>query len=227
MAGGSIGRLIRNRRLELGLTQREIATRIGVTEASVSRWESGETGNMRRDRIAKLAEVLKMSPLKLIEGENSETSQGADSVEYTPNKFGLQALRRVMRSVGQDVRLVPRIGVIACGTPILADENLDGYEYIDRRIKADFALVAKGESMIEAGIRDGFVVFIRQTEDVDNGEIAAVLVDGEATLKRVYKTRNSVVLVPANKNYHPIVITASDGQDVRILGKAVALKGEL
>ncbi|MBR2215999.1 MAG: helix-turn-helix domain-containing protein [Selenomonadaceae bacterium] len=223
----SIGQFIKDRRIALGITQREVALSIGVTEASVSRWESGGIGNMRRDRIAKLAKALRIPPTVLLEGNVEADSVNQDGVVSIPKNYGLQTVKNVMRSVGKDVRLVPRIGAIACGSPILAEENLDGYEYIDSRIKADFALTVKGDSMIDVGIQDGYTVFIKQTEDVDNGDIAAVLIDGEATLKRVYKEQNGMVLIPANKKYRPRVITEADGQNVRILGKAVAIKGEL
>ena len=82
---------------------------------------------------------------------------------------------------------LPLLGTIACGEPILAEENIEEYIDVDEEVKADFVLRCKGQSMIEARIFDGDLVYIHQQADVENGEIAAVLIDNEATLKKVYK----------------------------------------
>ena len=117
---------------------------------------------------------------------------------------------------------VPLLGTIACGEPILAEENLDGYVAMADEVEADFALRCRGDSMVNARILDGDLVFIRQQPDVENGEIAAVLIGDEATLKRVYKYPEQVVLQPENPKYPPLVYSGEQLQDFRILGKAVA-----
>ena len=89
---------------------------------------------------------------------------------------------------------VPVVGKIACGFPLLAEENIIDYEYAERNENIDFALIAKGSSMINARIFDGDIVFIRRQNDVEDGEIAAVLIDEEATLKRVYKLNGDLLL---------------------------------
>lgn len=122
---------------------------------------------------------------------------------------------------------VPLLGTIACGEPILAEENLDGYVETADEVEADFALRCRGDSMINARILDGDLVFIRQQPDVENGEIAAVLVGDEATLKRVYKYPGQVVLQPENPKYPPLVYTGEQLQNFRILGKAVAFLSEI
>lgn len=122
-------------------------------------------------------------------------------------------------------RKVPLLGTIACGEPILAIENIATYVDVAEEIHCDFALRCKGDSMIDARILDGDVVYIRLQPDVENGEIAAVLIDGmetEATLKRVYKSEGQVVLSPANNHYTPLAFVGEDLARVRILGKAVA-----
>ena len=116
---------------------------------------------------------------------------------------------------------IPLIGKIACGEPITATENLEGFVSAPENIPADFALTCKGDSMIGARIMDGDIVLIRQQPDVDDGEIAAVLIDNEATLKRVHKKAGCLILNPANPSYEPIVITGEELADVRIIGKAV------
>lgn len=123
---------------------------------------------------------------------------------------------------------IPLLGTIAAGIPILAQENIEGYEYIPESMKVDFCLRVKGDSMINARIIDGDIVFLRQQSDVDHGEIAAVLVDGEnATLKRVYKGTNTVTLHAENPNYPDQVFTKRDMRQVTIIGKAVRFSSEV
>lgn len=120
------------------------------------------------------------------------------------------------------MRKIPLIGTIACGEPILAAENIDGEVDIPDEVSADFALRCKGDSMINARIFDGDIVYIRQQDIVDNGEIAAVLIDDEATLKRVKLYSDHISLEPENPQYRPIVLWGEEMNTVRILGKAVA-----
>ena len=120
---------------------------------------------------------------------------------------------------------VPLLGTIACGEPILAVENIESYINMDEEIHADFALKCKGDSMINARIFDGDIVYIRKQSDVENGEIAAVLISNletEATLKRVYKTDSSIRLCAANPTYADMVYEKEAMNDVTIIGKAVA-----
>ena len=117
---------------------------------------------------------------------------------------------------------VPLIGAIACGSPILAEENIEEYVDLPKHIRADFALTCRGDSMIGADIHDGDVVYIRQQAQVRSGQIAAVLIDDEATLKRVYLNGETVVLQPENPSYAPLVFSGPDAAALRILGLAVA-----
>lgn len=119
-------------------------------------------------------------------------------------------------------RPVPLLGTIACGEPILAEQNVEAYVNVNSDIAADFALKCKGDSMINARIFDGDIVYIRSQPDVDDGEIAAVLIDSEATLKRVRKLPNKLILSPCNPMYDDLIYTAEQLNSVRILGKAVA-----
>ena len=121
-----------------------------------------------------------------------------------------------------EMRKVPLIGSIACGAPILAQEHIEDYVDIPKHILADFALTCKGDSMINARIFDGDIVYIRQQDTVENGEIAAVLIDSEATLKRVKIYDDRVILEPANPLYDPLVFRGEEMNAVRILGKATA-----
>ena len=124
-----------------------------------------------------------------------------------------------------ETKKIHLLGTIACGEPILAEENVSDYINMDNSIHADFALKCKGDSMINARIFDGDIVYIRKQSDVENGEIAAVLISNletEATLKRVYKTDSSIRLCAANPTYADMVYEKEAMNDVTIIGKAVA-----
>lgn len=118
---------------------------------------------------------------------------------------------------------VPIIGRIACGSPILAEQNYEGQTFCPDEVNADFALRCQGDSMIDANIQDGDIVFINETPEVENGEIAAVVVGEEATLKKVYYHDDTVTLIPANSSYEPMVFKKDEINDIRICGKAVAV----
>lgn len=117
----------------------------------------------------------------------------------------------------------PFLGEIACGEPIYADEEHNVYLESDSSIKADFCLRCKGDSMTGDNINDGDVVFIRKQDIVNNGDIACVIIDDEATLKHIYLSDNTVSLVSSNLSYPPIVYKEDDCKTIKILGKAVAL----
>lgn len=127
----------------------------------------------------------------------------------------------------QKVKKIPLLGRIACGTPILAEENISEYLVLPDRVHADFALECKGDSMIDANINDGDIVYIKQQPTVENGEIAAVLINSEsnadATLKRFYKNGDTVLLQPENSKYEPFIFTKDQMNQLRILGKVVAV----
>lgn len=196
-----------DRRKELGLTMKQVAEAVGVSEATVSRWESGHIANMRRDRINNYAKALRVDPNFIMTGERK-----AASILDIP---GIIPLPKTYT--------VPLLGEIACGDPILAEQNIADQIPVPEHIKgADFALTCRGDSMINARIHDGDIVYIRQQPEVENGEIAAVLIENEATLKRVYKYPDKLVLNPENPVYPPMVYSGTELESIRILGKAIA-----
>lgn len=199
----NIGDIMYARRQELGLTLEEVGDYVGVGKSTVRKWERGEIENMKRDKIALLSKILKLSPLTFITGE----------VEYgvPDNIVPLPKMKKI-----------PLLGTIACGEPILATENIEALINADEDLNADFALRCKGDSMINARIFDGDIVYIREQPDVEDGEIAAVLIGEEATLKRVYKYPSKVVLRPENPLYDDMICSKEEMNEVRILGKAVA-----
>lgn len=196
------GDKIRNARKAAGLTQRQLADKIGVSNTSISNWEK----NLSRpdpDIIQNLCWALDVQPNYFF---------SIDSTSSFPNNI----------IPLPEMRKVPLIGAIACGAPILADEHIEDYVDISRHIHADFALTCKGDSMINARIFDGDIVYIRQQDTAENGDIAAVLIDGEATLKRVRLFDDHISLEPENPMYKPLVFWHEEMNTVRILGKAVA-----
>lgn len=124
-------------------------------------------------------------------------------------------------------RKIPILGTIACGEPIMTDPPFEAYVELGSNVNADFALRASGDSMTGARIQDGDIVFIRSQPTVDDGEIAAVLIDGEATLKRVRHAGTDLVLWPENPAYQPIIVPAGSAKDIRVLGKAVAFQSDV
>lgn len=199
---------LRKRRIEIGLTMLDIAKSVGVSEATVSRWESGEIANMKRDKIAALANALRVPPAEIMGWDDNTGFK----TEYIKNLFPVK------------LKKFPLLGEIACGKPIYADEQHGEYIEASVDIKADFCLRAKGDSMIEAQINDGDVVFVHEQPIVENGEIAAVIIDDEATLKRWYydKEKNKLTLVAANAKYSPLVYIGEELNSIRCLGRAVS-----
>lgn len=195
---------IKKLRNERKMTQSELGEKVGVTKATICKYEGESVINIKRSMIAKLAQALDTTPGYLM-GWDDNNIAGFPGVEPLP-----------------EIKLLPILGEIACGEPILAEENYDGEASIDRRINADFALRCKGDSMINARIFDGDLVFIKAQEDVENGEIAAVIIEDEATLKRVYKYKERVELRPENPLYPVLNYEGEELLTLRIIGKAVA-----
>ncbi len=120
-----------------------------------------------------------------------------------------------------EMKLKPLVGSIACGTPILAEQNIEDYIEVPKNIRCDFLLTCKGDSMIDAGIQDGDSVYIIKQPDIDyNGQIAAIRINGEATLKKMYKYEKKVVLQPANSEYEPLVYTQEEINNITVEGIA-------
>ena len=117
-------------------------------------------------------------------------------------------------------RKFPLLGKVACGEPIFADEDKECYIMADKDIKADFCLIAKGDSMLPL-VHDGDIVFVKKQDSVNNGEVAVVIIENEATLKRVYQEGDKISLIAENKSYAPIVFLASENKNIRICGKAL------
>lgn len=191
------------------ITQTELSKITGITQSSISDWLNGKY-SPKQDKIDILAKALGVSPAYLMgwEDENEEPI--------------LENIPGIILPV--KMKKIPILGTIACGEPIFAEENYEGYFMLDSNLPvADFVLKAKGDSMIDADIYEGDLVFFRRNSDVDNGSIAAVIIEDEATLKKLFKNENNLILQPCNSNYAPIVLSENDHKNIRILGEMVGV----
>lgn len=207
------------------MKQADLVNMTGIGKSSISTYLSGDY-EPKQKNLYRLAKALDVNESWLMgydvpmERQQPAQSAATSFVGTIPNLLPLPKTRKV-----------PRLGTIACGEPILAQENIEDYDKAPEGVNCDFTLKCKGDSMVGARINDGDIVYIRQQEEVENGEIAAVLVDdaeeSNATLKRVYLYDNQIVLQAENPKYSPWVYTGEDMNKVRIIGKAVAFLGEV
>lgn len=198
---------IKARRLFLKLSQRELADKLGYKSTStIAKIESGKN-DIPQSKIKAFADALETTPGSLM--------------GYTP------PIKEYSNISSIEKKQIPMLGKISCGKPIMAEEIFDGYVQCGSHVHVDFCLKAQGDSMINARIYDGDIVFIKQQPEVENGEIAAVSIDDEVTLKRVYIGNGSIELRAENPKYKPIIVRENEYHQIRILGKAVAFQGEV
>lgn len=196
-----------------GLDQDKFAETIGLKKAAFNNYLKGRR-ELPKKVISTLKEVYNVNPAAFFD---------AEAELYIEEKTLPGNLTALSPS---DFKRIPILGTIACGDPILAEQNIEGYAYesLDSLPKGNiFALRAKGDSM-EPTIPSGSIVLIREQSDVESGEIAAVLVNGdtEATLKRVKRLGQITMLMPDNTKYDPIPVTKE--KTARIIGKAVGFR---
>lgn len=190
------------------ITAAELSRLSKVNEGAISQYRKGAY-KATQETLDRLAKALDVSVAWLM---------GYD-IDNNVDIFSIPNIQPVPK-----MKKVPRLGTIACGEPILAEQNVEGYDTVDSDVDCDFTLICKGDSMINARIFDGDVVYIKQQQDVENGEIAAVLINNEATLKKVYKYPDKLVLRACNPIYDDFVYTADEATNIHILGKAVVFK---
>ena len=197
----SFGKNLKQLRLQNKQTQIELAQAIGLSFSAISMYERGER-KPDFETLEIIADYFNVTIDGLIGGDREDAN--------VKNILPIPKFNRI-----------PLLGTIACGEPILAQENVEGDVDIPEQIRADFALRCKGDSMIDARICDGDIVYIKQQPTVENGQIGAVLIGDEATLKKVYITEGTVTLMACNTNYAPLVYSGDKLNEIRILGKAV------
>lgn len=206
----TFGSKIKELRKDKSLTQNELIKIINekygrnISKSMISKWEND------REEPQKFSDVVALA-----------------------NFFNVKAdylIGLIDDKYGEDIKYkeVPILGIIAAGVPILAQEDIVGSEYVNPHEDIDFCLKVKGDSMINARIYDGDIVFIHRQPEVENGEIAAVQIDGEeATLKRVYHINGNIILRPENPKYKDFIFSKKDMKVVQILGKAIYFKSEV
>ena len=204
-----VGSRIKEMRKSRKMTLKELGEHIGLSESNTKRYEDGQIKTVGIDIIKKIALALDV-PASYLTGWE-EIPQYQKLSNYVPIAK----------------KKIPLLGEIAAGQPIYADEHIEEFLPVDDEVKADFALKIKGDSMINAQINDGDIVFIRQQSDVDNGQIAAVLIDDSATLKRVYHVNGGLQLQAENPKYPPMIYGKNNCDECRILGLAVAVLGKI
>lgn len=198
---------LKRMRKEKGITLEALASAIGTSRQTVHRYENGIITNVPPEKVEAIARVLETSPTELM---------GWGGSEY----FNFKNISPIRQ------KRLPLIGEIACGEPIYAEEEHESFVSAESELDADFCLRAVGDSMLGARIFDGDIVFIRAQNSVDNGEIAAVIINDEATLKRVYfyPEEQKLILSPENPRYAPLVFVGRELENIKIIGKAVAFQ---
>ena len=210
----AFGDVLKALRLRRGFTQEDVAKGTQLSKSVISMYETGSR-KPSFEVLEAIADFFNVDMNTLTDTKPMDAQPSANT--------DLSAIPNIEP---YNPTMVPIVGTIAAGTPILAEENIEGYAPLQDRA-ADFALTVKGDSMIGDNIHPGDIVFIRQQPTVEIGEIAAVLIDGDATLKHFYRDGDSVTLVSSNPKYKPMVYHKGDCDDIRILGKAVAYLHDL
>ena len=212
----TIGEIIKHYRTANDLSMDNFGKLASLSKAYISILERGSNPRNNKpvipsiDTLRAIAQAMNMDLNELINllDDNQKIKLSENEI---PEGF----------SPPPEMVLKPLVGKIACGTPILAEQNIEDYINVPKDVKCDFLLTCDGDSMIDAGIRSGDVVYLIKQPDIDhNGQIAAVRVDGEATLKKVFKYQDKVVLQPANANYEPLVYIKEEINDLVIEGIA-------
>lgn len=185
---------------------------LSITRGSISGWKRGATP--RAPVVKAIADYFGVTTEYLMNDDVNEKTPPGDSVGELA-KYGIRPIK---------LKKFPMLGEIACGQPIFCNEEFETFAEASADIDADFCLTAKGDSMINARIFDGDIVFVKKAPIVNNGEIAAVIIDDEATLKRVYyyPDKNKLILNPENPKYEPLVYMNEELNHILILGRAVA-----
>lgn len=203
----TIGDKIKIQRKRLGLTQTELGEKLGVKTNAVSKWECNRVEDIPTSKIKAMAVLFEVPPSYLIDD---------DSLPPSAAPIDLTSRHRI-----------PILGRIAAGLPLYAEQNIEGYTLTDLNGGAEyFALRVTGDSMNAARIEDGDVIIVRRQDEVENGELAVVMVgDDDATMKRFYSTDSTVTLMPQSRNpIHQPQIYDLEKTKIKVLGKVVKVE---
>lgn len=209
-----LGNKLKNIRKENNLSMEELKNilnhkyDLNISKSMISRWENNKSEPFNT-YLSAYAKEFNLDMNDLLNIEPNDLS----------NIPGVKIIKKFVT--------VPVLGEIACGEPIFCNQNYDNILQIDEDLgHPDFSLRAKGDSMIDADIHDGDLVFFKKTPIVENGKIAAVLIEDTITLKRFYKNKDQIILQPENKEYNPIIIKEADAENIWILGEMIGMYTE-
>lgn len=199
-----------------GIKQNDLSNRTGIPKSAISMYVNGDR-IPRQNRISDIADTYNVNEAWLMGYDVPMKKDNSDSDTKFDNTFPI------------NVHKYPLLGEVACGEPIFMSEERESYIMSGTDIKADFCLKVKGDSMIGARIMDGDIVFIRRQPTVENGEIAAVAIEDEATLKRFYRDAETgvITLVAENPAYAPRIFDENSNKKIYILGKAIAFQSNV
>ena len=192
---------------EKNIKAAELSRRTGISKPRLSQYKNG-VYIPKADAICAIASVLGVSEAYLLGSSDSPEVVNVASAKY---------------------KALPVVEEICCGTPVFTNEEGEGLIYTGSDTDADFCLIAKGDSMKDARINNGDIVFIKKTATVNNGEIAMVVINNQATLKRVYYYPESakLMLISENSSLEPLVLTGEELEGISIVGRAVAFKSDI
>lgn len=219
----NLGELVREYRAEHNMNMQDFADRCGLSKAYISILERNINPSTGRPPVPSLETIKSIS--KALDMDFNDIISALDNnqrISWISPQSPSGLLPSNVTPL-PPMKKVPLVGQIACGAPILAEQNISDYIDLPSHIHADYALTCKGDSMINLGIQEGDIVYIRQQEEVENGQVAAVMVgDDEATLKRFYHEGDVVQLIAENPTVAPRVYIGEAIRQVRVVGLAVA-----
>lgn len=195
-----------------GMKAADLSKKTKVAEGTISCYINGRY-EAKQNRVQVFAEALNVNPAWLMGYDVPMEAERPTTAKQPTIPPGFEPMPKMKK--------VPLVGSIACGDPITAEQNIEKMVDVPESIRCDFSLTCHGDSMIDAGIHDRDIVYIRIQPEVENGEIAAVRIGDEATLKRVYYSDDTLTLMPANPAYAPLVYSGPQLDEVQIEGRAV------
>jgi len=226
----NLGQIVKKYRDENSMSMDDFSKKSGLSKGYISMLEKNKNPRTGEPIVPSIDTINKVATALGVPFDEAFNMLGDQSVKISPREPSSN-LSTVKNLYPIETRKFPLLGEIACDEPIFADEHFGSYLEAGADIQADFCLRAKGDSMVGARIHDGDIVFIRKQPDVENGEIAAVIIGDEATLKRIDKNVPGVIqLRPENPDYQVKIITLSnpnESKSVRIIGKAIAFQGDV
>lgn len=195
---------------QLDITKSEFYKRSKISSATFSNWRTGAFSPSRKN-LENAANALGVTVEWLVTDHKDRIKKAVTYDAIIPP--GFSPMPKMVKR--------PLVGRIACGEPITAEQNIEKYVDVPEDVRCDFCLECDGDSMIDVGIHSGDVVYIRIQPEVENGEIAAVRIGEEATLKKVYYDGERLILMPCNSAYQPKTYAGPALADIKIEGKAV------